>query len=110
MKHIQHPKCWGLSVDSGGELMINNFRVTELAEEYGTPLHIVNQSRLVETAKNFIWNIRQIYPGKSSVHYAFKCNSVPGIVQSIKSGGLKAEVMTEFELDLAKKLEFNSQD
>ena len=110
MKQIQHPKCWGLSVDTGGELMINNFSVTELAEEYGTPLHIVNHSRLVETAKNFIGNIRQIYPGKSSVHYAFKCNSVPAIVQSIKSGGLKAEVMTEFELDLAKKLKFNSQD
>ena len=68
MKQIQHPKCWGLSVDTGGELMVHNYRVTELAEEYGTPLHIVNHSRLVETAKIFIGNIRQIYPGKSSVH------------------------------------------
>jgi hypothetical protein len=46
MMQIQHPKNWGLSVGSDGELIVHDYRVTELAEEYGTPLHVVNQPRL----------------------------------------------------------------
>ncbi len=41
------------------------------------------------------------YPGNVLVHYPFKCNSVPAVVSIIKSAGLRAEVMTEFELNLA---------
>jgi diaminopimelate decarboxylase len=109
-RNSQHPNCWGLSIGSEGELKVHDFRVTEFAEEYGTPLHVVNQPRLIVTAERFIGTIRQIYPGKSTVYYAFKCNSVPAVVQYIKKGGLKAEVMTEFELDLAINLGFMGED
>ena len=87
-----------------GELMVNDFSAVALAREYGTPLHVVNEGRLKETARNFRESVQSFYPGKTSVHYAYKCNSVPGIVQMVQSAGLKAEVVSEFELDLALRL------
>jgi len=104
------PKDWGLSVTSEGMLQINDYIVVNLAGIYGTPLHIVNLPRLVQTGKTFINEMDKIYPGKTSVHFAFKSNSVPGVVQAIKESGLKAEVMTDYELELALKLGYKGED
>jgi diaminopimelate decarboxylase len=107
---VQHPGNWGLSVRDTGSLMINDSDVVDIAEIYGTPLHIVNLPRLIETGKTFISQITKSYPGKTSVHFAFKSNSVPGVVQTIKQAGLKAEVMTDYELDLALQLGYTGKD
>ena len=104
MRKVLHPRDWGLQVSSSGELMVGNFSAVALAKEYGTPLHVVNEGRLVETANDFRESVKSLYPGKTSVHYAYKCNSVPGIVQMVQSAGLKSEVVSEFELDLALSL------
>jgi len=101
MGKILHPRDWGLRVSSNGELKIGDFSAAALAHTYGTPLHVVNESRLEETANNFRESVESSYPGKTSVHFAYKCNSVPAIIQMIRAAGLKAEVMSEFELDLA---------
>ncbi len=104
------PNEWGLSVNDEGMLQINDYNIVNLAGIYGTPLHIVNLPRLVQTGKTFINEIEKIYPGKTSVHFAFKSNSVPGVVQAIKESGLKAEVMTDYELELALKLGYKGED
>jgi diaminopimelate decarboxylase len=44
------------------------------------------------------------------VHYAFKCNPVPGIIKVIRNAGINAEVMSEYELMLALKLGYNGHD
>jgi diaminopimelate decarboxylase len=104
MKKILKPQDWDLLVGPNGELMVGAFSAVDLAREYGTPLHVVNETRLKETAVRFRVTVASLYPGKTSVHFAYKCNSVPGVVQLIQSAGLKAEVMSEFELDLALRL------
>jgi diaminopimelate decarboxylase len=104
------PQEWGLSVNNEGMLQINDYNVLNLASIYGTPLHIVNLPRLVQTGKTFINDMTKMYPGKTSAYFAFKSNSVPGIVQAVKGSGLKAEVMTEYELDLALKLGYKGED
>ena len=101
MKTTLQPKAWGLGVSAQGELMVGNHGVVALTEKFGTPLHIVNEERLIRTASRFKATIAAAYPGKVSVHYAMKCNSVPAIAQAIRSAGLNVEVMTEFELELA---------
>ena len=110
MKKILHPKDWGLQVSPNGELMVGGYSSVVLAKEYGTPLHVVNESRLKETAINFRESVRSLYPGKTSVYYAYKCNSVPAIVRIIRSAGLKAEAMSEFELDLALRLGHSGEE
>ena len=62
---------------------------SQLGNIYGTPLHVVNEARLRFTASSFLETMKSKYPGKVSVHYAFKCNPVPGIIKIIKKKGSK---------------------
>jgi len=110
MDKALNPEKWGLKVGPTGELMIGDINTTDLAEEYGTPLHIINHERLIETAKRFISTVENSYPAKTSVNYAFKCNSVPYVVQILKDAGLKAEVCNEYELQLAQRVGHKSED
>ena len=97
-------KNWDLEISDKGELIIGGCNTIQLDNVYGTPLHVVNEARLKKTAENFLEIMRSGYPGKVSVHYAFKCNPVPGIIKIIKNAGINAEVMSEYELMLALKL------
>ncbi len=65
---------------------------------------------LAEKAKNLLRILDSQYPGRTSIHYPFKCNSVPAVVKILKNQGLKAEVMTEFELELARHLGFGDDE
>jgi len=111
-KRIQNEliKDLGLSANNLGELIIGGCNTIDLAGIYETPLHVVDETRLRTTAYSFLETIKLRYPGKISVHYAFKCNPVPGIIKIIKDAGIKAEVMSEFELMLALKLGYNGKD
>ncbi|MBN1273879.1 MAG: hypothetical protein JXB26_16570 [Candidatus Aminicenantes bacterium] len=101
MKKKWEPMDWGLSVNSGGELMIGGVSTVSLADRFGTPLHVLNEARLIQTASSFVYAAQSEYSGKTTVHYAYKCNSVPAVVRVLKEAGLKAEVMSPFELYLA---------
>jgi diaminopimelate decarboxylase len=109
-KKMLKPDAWGLRANSDGELMIGGCSAVELAEIYGTPLHVFNEKHLRSTALNFVNSFSNRYPGKVSVHYAFKCNSVPAIVSIIKKSGLNAEVMSEYELKLALDLDYKGEN
>jgi diaminopimelate decarboxylase len=104
MKNPLHPRDWGLGAGPTGELLVGDCSTVDLAKIYGTPLHVVNEQRLEETARHFRRATERFYPGRTFVHYAFKCNSVPAIIKLVQRAGLKAEVMSEFELDLALHL------
>ena len=109
-KKILTPDDWELGCNSEGELFIDKFSLIDIADEFGTPLYILNEERLLRTAKKFKNTTEKIFNGNASVYYPFKCNSVPGIVSVVKQAGLSAEVMTEFELQLALKLGFLPED
>jgi diaminopimelate decarboxylase len=103
-------KEWDLEVSDCGELITGGCNTIQLADTYGTPLHIVNEARLKSTAEDFIETMKLRYPGKISVHYAFKCNPVPGIIKVIRNAGINAEVMSEYELMLAFKLGYSGNE
>ncbi len=107
---ILNPEAWGLRSNANGELMIAGCSSVQLARIYGTPLHVVNERHLKTTAMDFMISFINCYPGKVSVHYALKCNSVPAIVSIIKQSGLNAEVMSEYELKLALDLNFKGEN
>ena len=103
------PEVWGLEVNDKGELVAGGCSTVSLADIYGTPLHVVDENRLRTTARDFLQTFKKCYP-TVSVHYAFKCNSVPGVVKIVRQAGLKAEVMSEFELELALHVGFKGND
>lgn len=109
-KKFLTPEAWGLEVNAQGELIVGGCSTVDLANIYSTPLHVVNESRLASTARDFLNAFKNYYPAKVSVHYAFKCNSVPGVLKIIQYAGLKAEVMSEFELNLALHIGFQGKD
>ena len=99
-----------LQSQENGELIFGGCNTIQLANIYGTPVHIVNESSLKKTADSFLKTISLKYPGKVSVHYAFKCNPVPGVIEIIRNSGIKAEIMSEYELFLALKLGYSGQE
>lgn len=114
VKHLKNNRDlannWGLLSNERGELMVDGNSCVHLAEQYGTPLHVIHEGRLKRTAQDFHDEFANTYPGKVSIHYAFKCNSVPAIIRIIKQCGLKAEVVTEYELRLALNEHFQGGD
>ena len=110
MKKTLHPREWGLEIGGNGELKLGAYLATDLAEKYGTPLHVINKTRLMQAANDFKECAEIEYPGKTNVYYAFKCNSVPSVVNIVKQAGLSAEVMTEFELELAESVGFSADE
>ncbi len=99
-----------LSCTEDGELMTGGCSTVQLSQIYGTPVHIVDEEGLRAGAASFLDTIRSKYPGKISVHYAFKCNPVPGIIKIIKECGIKAEVMSGFELMLALRMGYTGEE
>jgi diaminopimelate decarboxylase len=93
-------------VDHTDALVVGGCSTLDLAREYGAPLHVVHQERLIATASAFVQAFTSIHPAPVSVHYAFKCNAVPGVVRLLQRAGLRAEVCTPFELLLARRLGF----
>lgn len=104
------PDRWGLQQDADGVLITGGCSTVSLAATFGTPLHVVDESRLATTATSFLQAMKDHYPGGSAVHFAFKCNPVPGVIQIVQRAGLKAEVVTDYELNLALKLGYSGAD
>jgi len=109
-KGVSKPQDWGLKVNGSGELMIGDCNCIDLAGIYGTPLHVVDEHGLTGNAEDFLLCFTDVYPGIVSAHYAFKCNPVPGVISIIRRAGFKAEVMSEFELNLALRLGYLGRD
>lgn len=104
------PTDWGLGTAVDGRLMIGTVSAVDMARDFGTPLHVLHEERLEATAAGFRRSMEAAYTGQSSVHYAFKCNSVPAVIEAVRRAGLKAEVMSPFELELALRLGYAGED
>ncbi|HMS34465.1 MAG TPA: hypothetical protein PKC91_10300 [Ignavibacteria bacterium] len=110
MKNILTPDDFGLTLNNEGELLINDIKMTTLAEKFGTPLFVLDEEKLIKRAEEFRHYASLISSYRSRVFYPFKCNSVPAVITAVKKAGLSAEAMTEFELDLALKCGFSPVD
>jgi len=110
MTGILEPQDWGLGTAADGRLTIGTVSAVDLARTFGTPLHVLHEERLEATAAGFRRSMETAYPGRSSVHYAFKCNSLPAVIEAVRRAGLKAEVMSPLELELALHLGYGGGD
>ncbi|QZY53218.1 diaminopimelate decarboxylase [Leucobacter tenebrionis] len=85
---------------AGGELAIGGVGVTELAERYGTPLHIMDEAGLRRQIRRFVDGMRDRWPG-SEVLFASKSLPVPGMYRIAHEEGLSVDVAGGGELQLA---------
>lgn len=84
------------------ELMIDEVSAIELIREYGTPLFVISEKQIRQNY-NRLRKAFSMYP-KCFVAYSYKTNYLPAVCNILHQEGAGAEVVSAFELLLAKKL------
>ncbi|RCS57044.1 diaminopimelate decarboxylase family protein [Parvibium lacunae] len=98
------PAQWHLAweekqgTEQAPRLMLQGHALHALAERYGTPLHVVNAAQLQANLAGF-----QQAP-LCRVYYSYKTNPIPGLLAYLHQHGAGAEVISEYELWLARQL------
>lgn len=92
-----------MSRDGAGEWCSSGVQLTQLAERWGSPLHVVDAARLRENARRFSSGGSPEIPA-CEVFYSYKTNPVPGVLRELHRIGIGAEVISHYELWLALEL------
>lgn len=83
--------------------------VKELIKQNGTPFYLFDEKGFVDNYKKLENTFKAIYP-EYQISYSYKTNYTPFVCQLVKSLGGYAEVVSDMEYTLAKKIGYvNSQ-
>lgn len=94
---------WGLIRNQHGEISIQGHSVTQLMAEFGSPLLVVHQEKLLADAASICDALNRLVP-EAKVLYSYKTNCIPGILRELHAIGIGAEVISPYELWLAEQL------
>ena len=81
--------------------------VEKMVEQFDSPLYVFHENEFVENYKNLLTAFRNVYP-KYNIGYSYKTNYAPYICKIVKSLGGYAEVVSEMEYELAKKIGYEN--
>lgn len=84
-------------------------QVVNYVERYGSPLYIFHADEFEKNYMNLLNAMRGIYP-KYNIAYSYKTNYTPKIISMVKKLGGVAEVVSEMEYGLAKKVGYESKN
>lgn len=76
-----------LQVDPGGNLLIEEYRASDLLEQYGSPLFVVSESTIRTNFRRFEQAFSSRWPGPVTIMYAVKSNNNTAIRAIIHSEG-----------------------
>ncbi|MFN3781496.1 MAG: diaminopimelate decarboxylase [Candidatus Kapaibacteriota bacterium] len=88
---------------------IGNVDVNELASKYGTPLYVYDKAKIIENYSKIFEAFRKYFT-RFRIHYSIKSNSNLHILKLFKELGSGVDCSSPFELLLALKAGFGSQD
>jgi diaminopimelate decarboxylase len=97
------PALWDLERDAAGSLTLHGQSLRDLVAQFGSPLHVVNGRRLDANASAF----QSARPGRAQgclVCYSYKTNPLPAVLARLHAAGIGAEVVSAYELWLARRL------
>ena len=88
---------------ASGALALDGVALHGLGAQWGFPLHVVSAARLRDNARRFL-----AAPAggetRCEVFYSYKTNPVPGVLSELHALGIGAEVISHYELWLARRL------
>jgi diaminopimelate decarboxylase len=84
-------------VDSLGQLVLGGIRATDLADEYGTPVYVLDEATLRSRCRSFIDEFRKLYPA-TNVSYACKAYINPALAKMFQEEGMGFDVVSGGEL------------
>lgn len=96
-------ELWDASSGQKGQMKIQGFDCINLAERYGTPLHVISNNKLEKNYLYFDNSFRKWY-SRIEIYYSYKTNPIPGVIRAIHELGAGAEVVSPYELQLALTL------
>jgi diaminopimelate decarboxylase len=73
----------------------------DLAQEFGTPLYVMDRATIESACREFLDGLKRHYPGPSEVLYASKALCTAGIARLVHQQGLATEVVSGGELATA---------
>ena len=89
--------------------LLQKSQVDELVKEFGSPLYIFHAKEFKDNYLNLLNTIRAYYP-KYNIAYSYKTNYTPKICQVVKELGGVAEVVSDMEFNLARKIGYDFQN
>ena len=95
-----------LSVNSSGHLAVGGVDTVELANEYGTPLYVMDEQVVRNSLRLFHDSMNKYYNGNGEVHYASKAFSCMEMCRIVASEGDGLDVVSIGELYTAVKSGF----
>ena len=95
-----------LSVNPAGHLTIAGYDCTELAQTYGTPLMIMDESRIRSRCREYISAMKRYLPAGSRPLYASKAFSAKRIYEIMLEEGMHIDVVSSGELYTARQAGF----
>ncbi len=90
-------------IDEQGKLMVGGCLLSALADEYGTPLYVIDENSLRTSCKAYKNSLAEHYEGQSLPLYASKANSSIAISTVICQEGFGLDAVSEGELITALK-------
>jgi diaminopimelate decarboxylase len=97
------PERWHLAADSAGRLALRGMSLDALLARWGSPLFVVDLAQLRDNAASF----QHVPAGEKDgceVFYSYKTNPVAGVLRTLHAAGVGAEVISPYELWLARRL------
>ena len=88
---------------------IDGVKVTQLTKEYGSPLFVYSQKKIEEKYNEFKTAFSSRYP-EVEFWWSYKTNYLNAICKIFHNLGSKAEVVSEFEYQKARKLGIEGKD
>ena len=97
-----------LSINDNGNLTFGGVDTVKLAEQYGTPLYVMDEKLVRQHCRSFKNSIDKFYGGNGLVCYASKAFSCTEMCRIVKDEGIGIDVVSIGELYTALKAGFDT--
>ncbi len=97
-------KCLGVNND--GHLTIGGMDTTVIAEQYGTPLYVMDENLIRENCRSYRESIEKFYGGRGLIAYASKAFSCKEIYRIANDEKIGVDIVSIGELHTAMSVNF----
>jgi diaminopimelate decarboxylase len=105
---MAEPQTWqvqGYLETRMGHLTVDGADAVRLAEQYGTPLYVFSERRILVNVRNLRAAVEAVHP-RAKICYASKANSNMAVLDTVRRAGGDIEVNSGGELFKAKEIGF----
>ena len=88
--------------------LLSKYIIDNIIQQYDSPLYIFHEDEFRKNYLDLLNSIRKYYP-RYNIAYSYKTNYTPRICQVVKEMGGLAEVVSEMEFTLARKIGYDYQ-